>query len=109
MRKWINSAEALNENARRKLSDVARISTNMEDADFWIIRRGSGEMVGKPTKTFNPEHIGVKVTATDVLVPQYLYYAMVHLHNQGVWKGKATGSLNLVNIKVEDVRNTPLG
>ena len=91
-----------------KLCNVATISTNMKDADFWIVRRGSLKTVGQPTDQFNPEHIGIKVTRTDLLLPRYLYYCFVHLHSSGVWEPLANGTLSLVNIKVSDVRQITL-
>lgn len=94
--------------ASGKLSDVAEINTNMPDADFWIIRKGTEDRVGEPTKTFSPEHIGVKVDRAS-LVPDYLYYVMMNIHNQGYWKNVSYGSLALKNIRVSDVRNIPLG
>jgi len=92
-----------------RLKDLARVSVNMPDADFWIIRKGSDKTVGTPVKEFNPERIGVKIVRTDVLEPQYLYYAIMHLHNQGYFAKVAVGTLKLVNIKVADVANISLG
>lgn len=92
-----------------RLKDLARVSTNMPDADFWIIRKGSDKTVGTPVKEFNPERIGIKIVRTDVLDPQYLYYTMMHLHNQGYFAKVAVGTLKLVNIKVADVANISFG
>lgn len=91
-----------------KLSDVATIKVGLKDADFWIIRRGSRLQVGRPVRGYNPEHIGVKVNRTDILLPDYLYYALMRQHFIGAWKEKANGTLNLVNIKVSDVQNIVL-
>ena len=91
-----------------KLCDLATIKTNFPEADFWIVRRGSVERCGDVTLEFNPEHIGVKVNRTDILLPDYLYYAMMNIHIQGHWKERANGSLSLVNIKVSDVRSISL-
>lgn len=92
-----------------RLKDLCIIKTNFPDADFWVQRRGTKENVGKPTKEFNPENIGIKVTATDILNPQYLYYVFMHLHATKKWESVATGTLNLVNIKTSDVANIPVG
>ena len=92
-----------------KLKELCDISTNFEDAHFWIVRRGTMETVGSVTKEYNPEHIGVGVVRTDKLIPDYLYYALMNLHNQGYWKDKAKGTLRLVNIKIEDVKNIRIG
>lgn len=91
-----------------KLQDVAKISTNAPDADFWIVRRGTIKAVGKPTYVFNFEHIGVKVIRTDILLPEYLYYCLMHLHSSGQWETLATGSLSLVNIRVSDIKHIGL-
>lgn len=92
-----------------QLSDFCRVSTNFSDADFWVVRRGSEDAVGKPTKEFNPEHIGIKVTATDRLDPQFLYYALLNLHNQGYWQSRAHGTLRLKNIRSSDLANITMG
>ena len=81
----------------------------MPDADFWLIRKGSDKTVGKPVKEFDPSRIGVKVVRTDVLDPKYLYYVMMNLHNQGHFARLSNGTTNLVNIRVEDIANIPLG
>ena len=102
----LDEAIQLNESLGR-LKDVAKVATNMPDADFWIVRRGSEKNVGSVVEEYNREHIGIKVTSSEV-VPRFMYYAMMHLHNQGVWKRMATGTTNLVNINVQDVRNISL-
>jgi len=91
-----------------KLSDLATIRTNFPDADFWLVRRGSLKTCGQPVRDFNPEHIGVKVVRTDLLLPDYLYYCMQHLHTSKVWEPMATGTLSLVNIGISDVRDIVL-
>lgn len=85
------------------LKDLATVKTNMQDADFWLVRKGSRKTVGEPVRKFNPEHIGVKVTRTDVLDPQYLYYVFMNLHNQGYFAQRATGILEMVHIRTSDV------
>lgn len=88
-----------------KLSDVATIRTNFSEAHFWLVRRGSAERCGEPVREFNPEHIGIKVDRLDLLLPDYLFYALMHVHQGGYWKMLATGTLSLVNIRVSDVRH----
>jgi len=101
--------EIISESAGTRLKDIAKIATNMQDADFWLIRKGSDKTVGKPVKEFDPSRIGVKVVRTDVLDPKYLYYVMMNLHNQGHFARLANGTTNLVNITVNDIANIPLG
>ncbi|MEN4600785.1 hypothetical protein ABEG75_22805 [Pantoea agglomerans] len=91
-----------------KLSDLATIRTNFPEADFWMVRRGSLKTCGQPVREYNSEHIGVKVVRTDILLPDYLYYCMSHLHSSGVWEPLTNGSLSLVNIRVSDVRDIVL-
>lgn len=91
-----------------KLSDVATIRTDFPEAHFWIVRRGSAERCGEPVRVFNPEHIGIRVNRTDLLLPDYLFYALLHMHQSGQWKAIATGTLSLVNIRVSDVRQIEL-
>lgn len=91
-----------------KLSDIATIKTNFQEAHFWLIRRGSAKSVGRPVRTYYKEHIGIRVQRTDILLPDYLYYCFVSIHNTGHWQRIATGTLSLVNIRVSDVRNIEL-
>lgn len=95
----------INEN---RLGDFVDARTNMPDADFWLVRRGSEHSVGRPTREFHPEHIGVKVTNTERLDPVYLYYVMQYLYNRGHWRQHHYGTLNLKNIRVQDVQNLML-
>lgn len=94
-------------NFGRELRGHAEIGTNFPDADFWIIRKGSEGVVGTPTREFSPEHIGVRVRNHQIL-PEYLYYALMHAHQQGYYRGRAHGTLNLKNIRVEDVADVPI-
>lgn len=100
----------LEENSQgRKLGHLCNVRLNYPEADFWIVRRGSPEEIGCVTKEFSPEHFGVKVTRTDVLLPQYLYYAMQNLCNQGYYRPHLNGALKLKHIGIETVKNIPLG
>ena len=91
-----------------KLNDLCEIKTNFPDADFWLIRKGSEDTVGYPVKEFSPEHIGIKVIETDVLLPEYLYYVMLNLFNSGIFKNNSYGTLNLKNIRVDDIKGIRL-
>lgn len=101
--------ELLTEATSTRLKNLCTVKTNFPDADFWLQRNGSESTVGTPTKTFSPDNIGIKVTATDVLDPTYLYYMMMHIHNTGYWEARATGALRLVHIKASDVANMSVG
>ena len=91
-----------------RLKDVAVIRTDFTGADFWLSRRGSLETVGQPTREYSPYHIGIKVLQTRILLPDYLYYMFVHWHQIGQWKPLAHGTLSLVHIRLNDVRNIGL-
>ncbi len=90
------------------LRDLAEIKINFKEADFWVVRRGSIETVGSVSRIFNPEHFGVKVIRIDILVPDYLYYAIMHLHSTGQFKMLCHGTLSLVNIRVDDLKDIKL-
>lgn len=91
-----------------RLSDVATIQTKFPDAHFWIVRKGSADRCGEPSREFNPEHIGIRINRIDLLLPDYLFYALMHVHQVGYWKTVVTGALSLVNIRVSDVRRIEL-
>jgi hypothetical protein len=90
-----------------KLSDICIVKTNFENADFYLARKGSVKTVGKPTKEFSPEHIGIKVKeeAKEIVLPEYLKYMMEYLFSKGEFGFLSKGTTNLVNISVEDVKN----
>lgn len=100
MRKWISLFES-----DLRLKDYITVTVGDENADFWMIRRGSLETVGQPTREFNPQHLSITVTDTDRILPDYLFYAMTHMWMQGAFKGMASGVTNLVNIRVSDIEN----
>ena len=81
----------------------------MRDADFWLVRRGSIGDVGRPSRDWNPEDIGIKIVMTDLVQPKFFYYLMEYLWQAGYWRERAVGSTNLVNIRIEDVKNMVFG
>lgn len=89
------------------LKEILNIRTNFEDADFWIIRKGQAQMLGKPTKEFSVNHIGLQLNdvGRSLFDPDYLYYLFGFLHGQGVWERRAKGSLSLQHITVSDAKN----
>lgn len=90
------------------IGDVCEFKTNFPEADFWLQRKGSEKSVGMPVKEFSPEHIGVKVINTDLVLPDFLFYYFQFLHMQGVFTQFAHGTLNLKNIKISDIKNIPI-
>lgn len=92
-----------------RLKDLCEFKTDFPEADFWITRKGDINTVGKPTKEFDPEKIGVKVVRTDLLLPDYLYYVFEYLVMSGVFASMAKGATNLKHISIDDVKNIPVG
>ena len=98
-----------------KLGDLCDIRYNMPEADFYIYARGSEKNLGMPSKDSENtgKKIGVKVKdeAKEVLDSGYLYYLFMHLHNTQFWQtnGLVYGSLQLKNLRVEDIKNLSIG
>ena len=92
-----------------RLKDLCELKTDFPEADFWITRKGDIDSVGKPTKEFDPEKIGVKVVKTDLLLPDYLYYVFEYLVMNGAFASMAQGVTNLKHISVDDVKNLKVG
>ena len=91
-----------------KLKDIVDLNIDNPAADFWIIRRGSDKQVGRPTREYSPEHIGVSVIRPDLVLADYLFYVFEFLANQGVFVKLAEGTTNLRTIKIRDLKNIPL-
>jgi restriction endonuclease S subunit len=91
-----------------KLKHIAELTLGNPEADFWIIRRGNANQVGRPTREYSPEHIGVSVTRPDLVIPNYIFYVFEFLANQGSFEAMAQGTTNLKTISVKDLKNIPL-
>jgi hypothetical protein len=91
-----------------RLKGHTDIKTNFPDADFWIVRKGDATAIGKPTREFSPEHIGIRSRNHNIL-PDYLYYAFEAAHSQGHFRQYATGATKLENLRVRDIENLSLG
>ena len=92
-----------------KLKDVCIFSTEFPDADFWLIREGSADKVGKPVKKYDKDYIGVKVTRTDLLLPDYLYYVFEYLNSQKLLAQLAKGTTDKKHISISDIKEIPIG
>ena len=92
-----------------KFSDLAVVKTNHPDADFWLQRKGSEETVGKPTREYSAENIGIKVYRRDVLDSVYCYYLLEHVYNTGYWQQLSRGTLRLQHITVGMVKDLKFG
>jgi restriction endonuclease S subunit len=91
------------------IGDLCEFKIKFPDADFWLVRKGSESIVGKPVKEYNPEHIGVKVLRTDLINSQYLYYVFMHLQQSGKFVNLSHGTLRLKNISISDIKKIPVG
>ena len=88
-----------------RIGDLCLVKSNLENADFWLKRNGSSKSVGKPTKIFSHDDIGIKVISKDVINSDYLYYYFTYLHQIGEIQKLAIGSIPLVHIRVNDIKN----
>ena len=88
-----------------KLKQIVNLSVDNPNADFWIVRRGNARQVGRPTREYSPEHIGVTVTRPDLVLPDYLYYVFEYLANQGKIAELSHGTTGLRNIRIRDLEN----
>ena len=81
------------------------VKTNFPDADFWIRRvHGDREKVGEVLEEFHKGYIGVKVLATDKILPNYMFYAMQQPKIQQWFSHIANGSVQQF-ITVKDVKD----
>jgi restriction endonuclease S subunit len=87
-----------------KLKQLCTVQTNLPNADFYIVRSGSQHTIGRVTKEYNKDYIGIKVTRTDILVPDYLYYLLMNLYNRKYFKSISNGT-TLQHITTQDVGN----
>ena len=60
LEKFATTKVAPDNNIQIIKTDVADIKISFAEADFWITRKGSIKEVGRPTKDFNKEKIGIK-------------------------------------------------
>jgi hypothetical protein len=90
------------------LGDVCEFKVNNPDADFWLISKGTLDKVGTPTKKFSPENIGVKVTRTDILYPDFLFYYMQYMQNSGLFQQLASGTTEIKHILTSDISRIPI-
>ena len=87
--------------------DTSRITKSLHpDADFWVQRRGARNNIGKVSKEFNRENIGIKVLKLDELDPGYLYYWMEHVQSQNWWERMGIpGVTGIWHLRVRDVQS----
>lgn len=90
------------------IGDVCEFKVRFEDADFWLIRKGSESVVGKPVKEYSPEHIGVKIIDREMFDPQYLYYLFMAFHQNRFFEKFAHGTIKLKHINIRDIKSIPI-
>lgn len=83
---------------------LAEARLNSPDADFWLQRQGNIRQVGRPTRSFSKEHIGITILDRSAIFPDYLYYWFLNIYARGYWEPFTYGSVRLKHIRVEDVR-----
>ena len=94
-----------------KLGQLCEIKYDMPEADFYLYVRGSEKNLGMPIKDPDTKikKVGIKVKkeAKTIIDPDYLYYLFMHLHNSKYCQnnGLVYGSLELKNLRIEDIKN----
>ena len=94
-----------------KLKVFCDIKDAMEDADFYLYKRGNTDSLGKPLEKKSvgdniENKIGIKVKQEflDRVYPDFLFYLMMNIYNSGYWKSRQYGSV-IMHIRTEDVKN----
>lgn len=80
----------------KTLGDLTKIAANLRDADVWITRKGE---VVDSFDAAGEGAIGIKVTATDVLVPRFLYYVLQYQSSQVNFKGVKPDDLRSIELQ----------
>lgn len=93
-----------------RLGTICEFKLDFENADFWLVRKGSEKTVGTPTRSFDKENIGVKVREEylDRVLPDFLFYYFQYLHQNGIFSQLSHGTLQLKNISLKDIQNIPV-
>ncbi|QQX82683.1 hypothetical protein JK628_23160 (plasmid) [Shewanella sp. KX20019] len=86
------------------LSKYCAIETNFENADFWLVRKGSISTVARPTLKFSPEHIGIKFRDEKKFNGKFLFYMFLASWKKGEFQKLAKGTLNLKHITIADIK-----
>ncbi len=64
---------------------------NSNHADFFVQSKGNN--AGQPLKVATANCFEVKVTETEILLPEYLYYMVMAAHQVGAFKKYIKGSV----------------
>tara|TARA_R110002020_G_scaffold23449_2_gene77960 strand:- start:2052 stop:2594 length:543 start_codon:yes stop_codon:yes gene_type:complete len=91
--------------SKTQIINVCLVKTHYETADFWLVRSHSSDGIGRPTKEYKGDYIGVKIREDKkhVMNSDFLFYWFQNAFNQGHMKELATGSTNLQHLPVSAV------
>lgn len=78
------------------------VKNKFPEADFWMQNKSTADTVGAITREYRECLTGIKCPA--VILPDYGYYYCQYLHQSGVWKPYALGSISWQHIRITDVR-----
>ena len=79
------------------------VKNNFQEADFWLINKGSKSKLGQPVKQFETYLTGIK--CPNYIFPNYGYYLCLHLFQQGIWQQYANGTTNLQHLRIRDIKS----
>lgn len=85
------------------IMELFEIYNNFPNADFWLINKHSIDKIGEPVKEYRSCLTGIKCNQ-ELIIPDYVFYACLHLYQRGIWRGYGRSSINLVYLTVKDIR-----
>ena len=109
-----SNIEKMAQSANLTLGELIDVGQNVKNPDFYFQRQGSPSSIGTVAKTLEEKTdswwgIKVKEEAGGVILPDYLYYALMNIHSTGFWKSMARGETDLQSIRLEDLKSIPVG
>lgn len=81
-----------------------QIKNNFANADFWLINKSSINKIGEPIKEYRSYLTGIKCNE-NLIIPCYGFYMCLHLYQTGIWRGYGRSCINLVHLRIKDIRN----
>jgi len=86
------------------IMQLFQINNNFPEADFWLINKGAIAQIGKPVKEYRSCLTGIKCNE-ELILPSFGFYACLHLYQTGIWRGYGRSCINLVSLRIKDIRN----
>ena len=94
------------------IMQLFQINNNFPEADFWLINKGAipkgsasqRAQIGKPVKEYRSCLTGIKCNE-ELILPSFGFYACLHLYQTGIWRGYGRSCINLVSLRIKDIRN----